>query len=75
MAVQVPTHDQLRAIGDEIGLSLGNNDAGSFIDILRPFIAAYNVIDAMPDHLPEVNYPRTPAAMSCQRKVPTTPGT
>jgi len=60
MAVQVPTHDQLRSIGDEIGLSLGNNDAGSFIDILRPFIAAYNVIDAMPDHLPEVKYPRTP---------------
>jgi amidase len=60
MAVQVPTHDQLRAIGDEIGLSLGSDDAGSFIDIMRPFIAAYNVVDALPDHLPEVNYPRTP---------------
>ena len=60
MAVQVPTHDQLRAIGDEIGLSLGRDDASSFIDIMRPFIAAYNVVDALPDHLPEVKYPRTP---------------
>ena len=70
MAVQVPTHDQLRSIGDEIGLSLGNNDAGSFIDILRPFIAAYNVIDAMPDYLPEVKYPRTPGYRAARRGEP-----
>jgi amidase len=60
MAVQLPTHDQLFEIGDEIGLSFARNDADSFIEILRPFIAAYNVIDAMPDNLPEVKYPRTP---------------
>jgi amidase len=60
MAVQLPTHDQLRAIGDDIGLSLTSDDAGSFVGILRPFIEAYNVIDAMPDNLPEVKYPRTP---------------
>ena len=60
MAVQLPTHDQLRAIGDQIGLSLTQDDAGSFVAMLRPFIDAYNLIDAMPDHLPEVKYPRTP---------------
>ncbi len=60
MAVQLPTHDQLRAIGDEIGLLFAHNDVDSFIEILRPFIAAYNAIDAMPDNLPEVKYPRTP---------------
>ncbi len=60
MAVQVPTNEQLLEIADEIGLSFARNDADSFADILRPFIAAYNIVDAMPDNLPEVRYPRTP---------------
>ena len=60
MAVQVPTHEQLIEVADEIGLSFARNDADSFIDLLGPFIAAYNVVDAMPDNLPEVKYPRTP---------------
>ena len=60
MAVQVPTHEQLLEVADEIGLSFARDDADSFIDILRPYIAAYNVVDAMPDNLPEVTYPRAP---------------
>ncbi len=27
---------------------------------MRPSVAAYNVVDAMPDNLPRVKYPRTP---------------
>jgi amidase len=60
MAVQVPTPSQLSEIADEIGLSFTDVDVASFIGILRPFIAAYNAVDAMPDNLPEVKYPRTP---------------
>ncbi|MBV9833654.1 MAG: amidase [Alphaproteobacteria bacterium] len=60
MAVQVPTPTQLRAAADEIGLSLTDADVSSFIELIRPSIGAYNVVDAMPDNLPEVKYPRTP---------------
>ncbi len=60
MAVQVPTPTQLRAAADEIGLSLTDADVTSFIELIRPSIGAYNVVDAMPDNLPEVKYPRTP---------------
>ena len=60
MAVQVPTPSQLRAAADEIGLSLTDADVASFIELIRPSIGAYNVVDAMPDNLPEVRYPRTP---------------
>jgi amidase len=60
MAVQVPTPTQLRAAADEIGLSLTDADVTSFIELIRPSIGAYNVVDAMPDNLPEVRYPRTP---------------
>jgi len=60
MAVQVPTPAQLREVADEIGLSLTDEDVASFIEILRPSIASYNLVDAMPDNLPPVTYPRTP---------------
>jgi amidase len=60
MAVQVPTPEQLFEIADEIGLSLTDKDVASFIEILRPSIASYNLVDAMPDYLPQVKYPRTP---------------
>ena len=60
MAVQVPTPDQLRAVADEMGLSLTGADIESFISLMRPSVAAYNVVDAIPDNLPAVKYPRTP---------------
>jgi len=60
MSVHVPTPSQLREIADEIGLALTDDDVGSFIELMRPTIGAYNVIDAMPNHLPPVKYPRTP---------------
>ena len=60
MAVQIPTPDQLRAVADEVGLSLTGEDVQSFINLMRPSVAAYNVVDAMPDNLPVVKYPRTP---------------
>jgi len=43
-----------------VGLSLTDSDVKSFIDLMRPGVAAYNVVDAMPDNLPRVKYPRTP---------------
>jgi amidase len=60
MAVQVPTPAQLREVAEEMGLSLTEADVASFIALLRPSVAAYNVVDAMPDNLPAVKYPRTP---------------
>ena len=60
MAVQVPTEGQLRQVAADVGLSLTDDDVKSFIDLMRPSVAAYNVVDAMPDNLPRVKYPRTP---------------
>jgi amidase len=60
MAVSVPTPSQLRAVATEIGLDLTDADVISFIDLMRPSVAAYNVVDAMPDNLPPVRYPRLP---------------
>src|SRR5690349_9883598 len=60
MAVQVPTEEQLREVAADVGLSLTQADVKSFIELMRPSVAAYNVVDAMPDNLPRVKYPRTP---------------
>jgi amidase len=60
MAVQVPTPEQLRDLATEIGLNLTHDDIQSFLALMRPSIDAYNVVDAMPDELPRVKYPRTP---------------
>jgi hypothetical protein len=60
MAVSVPTPSQLREVAGEVGLDLSDSDVTSFIELMRSSIAAYNVVDAMPDNLPAVRYPRTP---------------
>ena len=58
--VLVPTPRQLFDVAEEIGLNLSEPDAASFIGLLRPYVAAYNVLDSMSDCLPAVHYPRTP---------------
>ena len=60
MAVQQPTPEQVRAAGAEMGLSLTDADVHSFIGLMKGCVDAYGVVDAMPDHLPEVKYARTP---------------
>jgi len=60
MAVQLPTPDQLHAVATQCGLSLTDQDVASFRGLLQGSIAAYNLIDAMPDEVPPVTYPRTP---------------
>src|ERR1700749_2225577 len=60
VTVVLPTPTQLRAVADQIGLSLTEEDVASFRGLMQGSIDAYNLIGAMPDELPEVKYPRTP---------------
>ena len=61
MAVQVPTAEQLREVAaDDRARTLTDADIKSFIGLLGPTVAAYNVVDSMADNLPAVRYPRTP---------------
>lgn len=60
MAVQLPTPEQVRAAAAEVGLSLTDADVQSYIGLIKPNVDAYNAVDAMPDYLPPVKYPRAP---------------
>ena len=58
MAVNAPTPAQLRAVAEELGLSLTDADIDFHIASMAGTVGAYQAIDALPDHLPEVKYPR-----------------
>ena len=60
MAVSVPKPNQIRQIAERMGLNVTEADIDSFIGLMTPSIDAYNVVDALPDNLPEVKYPRNP---------------
>jgi amidase len=60
MAVPLPTPEQLQDVAKQCGLSLSEADLGSFRGLMAGSIAAYNLVDAMPDEVPLVKYPRTP---------------
>ncbi len=60
MPVQMPTPSQLQDVADEVGLSLSDEDITSYLGLMAGNIENYNIVDQLPDFLPEVTYPRTP---------------
>src|SRR5438876_293024 len=60
MAVQVPTSEQMRNVATRCGLSLNDTDLEAFRQLFTGYVAAYNAVDAMPDEVPAVRYPRRP---------------
>ena len=60
MAVKRPTLAQLHAVASDLGMTLSDEDARSFLGLMEGSFAAYDAVDAMPDHVPPVKYPRTP---------------
>jgi len=59
-AVKMPTLEQVREMAAELGMTFSDADLAMHHAALAGSIAAYNLIDQMPDELPEVKYPRTP---------------
>jgi len=60
MAVKRPTLAQLHEVSRDLGMTLSDEDARSFLGLMEGSFAAYDAVDAMPDYVPPVKYPRTP---------------
>jgi amidase len=60
MAVNRPTVAQLQEVARGLGIHLSDEHAATYLAILQPNFDAYDLIDALPDFLPQVTYPRTP---------------
>ncbi|MDE2914704.1 MAG: amidase [Paracoccaceae bacterium] len=59
MTAQRPTHAQLKTIVGELGMHMSDTRIQEFLDVMQGTLGAYDIVDAMPDHLPPVLYPRT----------------
>ena len=59
MTAQRPTHAQLAEIVAELGMHMSDARIQEFLDVMQGTLEAYDVVDAMPDYLPPVLYPRT----------------
>lgn len=60
MAVRRPNLDQMRHVARSLNFTLGDDDLGEFLEAMQGSLDGYDVIDALPDFLPPVRYPRTP---------------
>src|SRR3954465_13558371 len=60
MAVRRPTLDQLRSVAEDLGMHMGEDELRSYEALMQANFAAYDIVDAMPDYVPAVTYPRTP---------------
>ncbi len=59
MTVQRPTFAQLKDITLELGMHLSDEQIKEFLDNMQATIDSYDIVDALPDYLPKVLYPRT----------------
>jgi amidase len=60
MAVKRPTLSQLQDVALGLGIHLSEEQATVYNTLLQGNFDAYDAVDAMPDYLPVVGYPRTP---------------
>ena len=51
---------QLQEVARGLGIHLSDEHAASYHAMLQPNFDAYDLIDALPDFVPQVTYPRTP---------------
>ncbi|WP_299669009.1 amidase [uncultured Ruegeria sp.] len=60
MTIKRPTLSQMRDMSSRFGMNLSDEDLNEYREIIEPYMQAYDRLDAMPDYLPEVRYPRSP---------------
>ncbi len=60
MTVKRPTLSQMRDMASRFGMSLTDEELQEYSEIMEPYIQAYDRLDATPDNLPPVRYPRAP---------------
>ncbi len=70
MTVKRPTLSQMRDMASRFGMNLSDEDLNEYREIIEPYMQSYDRLDAMPDYLPEVRYPRNPGHFPSQTENP-----
>jgi amidase len=58
MSFKMPSIDQVRALGEDLGFEITDDYANSFIGFIKPFADGYRQLAALPDDVPAIKYPR-----------------
>ena len=74
MTIARPSIEKIQDIGESVFMDISVEGAESFQALLENNLAIYEVLDSLPEDLPPVKYPRTPARSPWRRLTPTTPG-
>jgi amidase len=59
-SAKLPTPDELKAVGRQLGMTLSDDDVAFFLTTMAGSVAAYHAVEVMADPMPVVKYPRTP---------------
>lgn len=60
MTITRPNLSQMRDMAQRFGMHLTDAELDEFREVMEPYMQCYDRIDAAPDYLPEVRYPRAP---------------
>ena len=60
MSIRRPSLEQMRELTAGLGMSMGDRELLDYLTMMEGSFGAYDVVDSMPDNIPEVRYPRTP---------------
>jgi amidase len=59
MSFRMPSTEQVRRLGDSLGIDVTDSYADSVIDFIKPFADGYRLIASLADDVPEIKYPRS----------------
>ncbi|MFD2855295.1 amidase [Seohaeicola zhoushanensis] len=60
MTVKRPNLSQMRDMASRLGMSMTDAELAEYLQLMEGNFQSYDRLDAMPDHLPAVRYPRSP---------------
>ena len=59
MTVKRPTFNQVRTIASDLHLHMDDSEVEDYLKLMQGTLDAYDIVDSLPDELPNVQYPRT----------------
>lgn len=74
MAIERPTIEQLQALASRLNIRLTPAQAEEYLALMQANFDAYDLIDALPDEIPAVHYPRAAGYVLKATKTSLMPG-
>ena len=70
MTIKAPSPSQIRDLALSVGLDLEPDEIEEYGEALSDINAVFEALDALPEPLPEVKYPRTPGRFPAKEENP-----